>query len=82
MLFRACCPNPRSGRDLEVEGARLGVRSICPACQQPFQPTAPFGPAELDRRILYHILGRLGGGGMGELFRAWDYRLDRQVALN
>ncbi len=81
MLFRACCPNAGCGRYLEVEGARLGVRSICPACRRPFQPAAPFGPAELDRTIRYHVLGRIGGGGMGEVFRAWDYRLDREVAL-
>jgi formylglycine-generating enzyme required for sulfatase activity len=81
MLFRACCPNAGCGRYFEIEGVRLGVRSICPACRQPFQPSAPFGPAELDRTIRYHLLGRIGGGGMGEVFRAWDYRLDRQVAL-
>jgi serine/threonine protein kinase len=81
MLFRVRCPNPKCCRHLEVEGTQLGLNSICPACRQSFQPLAPFGPAELDRTIRYHLLKRIGGGGMGEVFRAWDYRLDRQVAL-
>jgi eukaryotic-like serine/threonine-protein kinase len=29
----------------------------------------------------YEILGRLGGGGMGLVFRAWDERLHRNVAI-
>src|SRR5260370_21545302 len=29
----------------------------------------------------YEILGRMGGGGMGLVFRAWDERLHREVAI-
>ena len=29
----------------------------------------------------YEILGKLGGGGMGLVFRAWDGRLHREVAV-
>ena len=29
----------------------------------------------------YEILGRIGGGGMGMVFRAWDERLHRDVAI-
>ncbi|SNS77947.1 Serine/threonine protein kinase [Granulicella rosea] len=37
------------------------------------EPGQRFGP--------YEILGRLGGGGMGLVFRAWDARLHREVAI-
>jgi serine/threonine protein kinase/tetratricopeptide (TPR) repeat protein len=38
-------------------------------------------PAAGQRFGPYEILGELGGGGMGFVFRAWDERLHREVAV-
>ena len=38
-------------------------------------------PATLDRWGHLRVLGRVGAGAFGEVFRAWDTRLDREVAL-
>ncbi len=39
------------------------------------------GPEAGQRFGPYEILGKLGGGGMGIVFRAWDERLHREVAI-
>jgi serine/threonine-protein kinase len=43
---------------------------------------ASAGRSDLPERIgSYRVLGRLGRGGMGEVFLAWDDRLRRKVAI-
>ncbi|HEX3552918.1 MAG TPA: protein kinase [Thermoanaerobaculia bacterium] len=54
---------------------------------EPKPPPGSGSGASADRRDLperigsYRVLGRLGRGGMGEVFLAWDDRLRRKVAI-
>ena len=45
------------------------------------QPTNNHGASDRNQLAYYEILGALGKGGMGEVYRAMDSKLGRDVAI-
>jgi eukaryotic-like serine/threonine-protein kinase len=87
MVFMTDLPCPvqtMRSRVLEVSGEAQGLRTHCAGAgpdAPPYNPAATMPLAAGARLGPYEVLSHLGDGGMGEVYRARDTRLDRTVAL-
>jgi|GEM_PF-2049943 len=70
---------------LEAANPLASAGAPCPSVDGSDANAMRFGPATLQGPLgqvgPYHIQAELGHGGMGIVFRAWDSRFERSVAL-
>jgi eukaryotic-like serine/threonine-protein kinase len=74
LRFIAAMVRPASGQSAVASGAATGRETArLAALPAPRTTGETWGPLE--------IIERVGGGSFGDVYRAWDSRLDREVAL-
>jgi len=66
-------PCPACGAVVDETGLPLLGQTVCPACGAEITLRTHLGH--------YHLLNKIGQGGMGEVFRAMDLNLHREIAL-
>src|SRR5690349_12161903 len=67
--------------EAHIDGCSACRQLVSEAASGALDEGAPPAAAQPDRLGPYEIRGVVGRGGMGEVYRAYDPRLDREVAI-
>jgi serine/threonine-protein kinase PknG len=77
------CPNPGCGHQVgRVRDGQPGrVEGFCSRCRSRFSFQPPLQPGVLVGDGQFEVKGAIAHGGLGWVYRAWDYRVPRWVVL-
>ncbi|HVB85189.1 MAG TPA: protein kinase [Candidatus Dormibacteraeota bacterium] len=79
--LNATCADAEVRREVESLLVEYESGDFSPADEPTLIPEASGAPKSGDRLGPYEVVARIGAGGMGEVYRARDHRLERDVAI-